>query len=107
MKVISLDLVPAMVNILPNEGSGFEFEAGVNKYVNTSPGGDSVYVNVCCTDIVTTPGVEASTVALNKLMRETSSSSIESVRYPMRLLYIAFPVDIPVFLIICIFSIGQ
>ena len=95
---MSLALVPEMVNILPNEGSGFECEAGVNKYVNASPGGDSVYVNVCCTDIVTIPEAEASAIAPNKLIREASSSSIESARHMMRLLY----GDFPIFLILII-----
>ena len=99
---MSLDLDPAMVNILPNEGSGFECEAGVSKYVNTSPGGDSVYVNVCCTDTVAIPEAEASTVALSKPTRETSNSSIESARYMMRFLCGDFPVDNPVFLILII-----
>jgi len=80
MKVMSLDLVPEMVNILPNEGIGFECEAGVSKYVNTSPGGDSVHVSVCCTDIVTIPGLEASAKEPTKLIREASSNIIESAR---------------------------
>ena len=95
---MSLDLVPAMVNILPNEGSGFECEAGVSKYVNTSPGGVSEYVNVCCTDIVTIPEAEASTVALNKPIRDANSSNIESARHMICLLY----GDLPVFLILII-----
>jgi len=46
MKVMSLLLVPEMVNILPNEGIGFECAVGVSRYVNVSPGGDSVHVSV-------------------------------------------------------------
>ena len=101
---MSLDLVPAMVNILPNEGSGFECESGVNKYVNTSPGGVSVYVNVCCTDIVAIPGDEASAKAPYKLIRETNNSTIESAKHMSRLLYC----NLPVFLILVISeSFGQ
>jgi len=83
---MSLEFVPEMVNIVPNEGNGFECEAGVSTYVNISPGGDPVDVNVCCTRIVDNPGVEASAKESNKLIRETSSSVIDSARHPTRLL---------------------
>jgi len=61
-------------------------------------------VNVCCTGIVANPGFDASAVAPNKLIREASSSTIESARHTIRFLYGVLFVDIPVFLILIISS---
>jgi len=101
-----MDPVPVMVNIPPCKGIGLENVAGTNSYVNKLPGGVPVNVNVCCICILATPGLEASAVELNKLIREISNIATERARHPIRLLYGGFLfIVIPVFLMVIISSI--
>ena len=73
--------------------------------MNKLPGGVPVNVNVCCTCIIATPGLAASAVEPNKLIREISNIAIDRVRYPIRLLYGGFLlIVIPVFLMFIISS---
>jgi len=89
VKVIVIFLVaePVMVNIPPPVGIGFVVAAGVNSYVKISLGAEPVNVNICCTGNVTTPDVDASAVAANKLIRTIVSTVTERTKQTIRLLY--------------------
>jgi len=71
-------------------GIGFAASSGVSLYLNVLLAGEPENFNSCFTGNVISPGVAANAVGVNKLIRETRISDIESTALPIRFLYCGF-----------------
>jgi len=95
-----------MVNVLSlvsPEGIGFAALPGVSLYVNVLFTGEPEKLNACCIGNVISPGFAANTLWVNKLIRETRISDIESTTLTIRFLYCGFiPFGIPALLMLSI-----